>query len=660
MKKYQQLRRCARYGISCDDISLDVITISSWLSADVVPEKSNAIVGAVTTGYECLPPSCDGLTGPDDHGPMIPRLIDREMASSLVSNTNQVHFTSVLAMENEEMVAMFEALVESGLNVFLSCMSAIFDNALLEFYQNASVRDDKVVSTVQGKLVEISEEVFARTFQLPVEGLIDIHEVPKDLIFDARTEFSLTGEQLSTSCKKREFKIEYRILSDIVAKSITVKAGSFDVVTHERFLLMTAIFGGVSVNWGRLLFKIFKDMATPETRQSRGYAVHICILLKIIPDLDLGDSEEFPPLKILTTKTVGRYIAINDKIVVDSVEGLAGKSRLRENVIDEVSAFYHYFSLRRLAVLQSLNKDIAAKEENVLTWEEIDSVQVALQRKVYILVKYREMLLRKFLESYRANFSPVQPWSVMELQIIDLLSVAHSTAVKHLLMQKQELELQWTRPCCSMLFESTFDHGFYIPRNHKIIISTYWIRLLRRIGDVWVVEDGYDRWVHEDETPVSQPSVQLPQRSSLESLAPICLFFPPVQCLSASTLLVNTLDMDERLATLRSEKLDFRAQTQENYDNISSQLGELFAYINRGNDKKGEGSSSRRPQPPPDDQNRPSGGNANRGGGGGGSGGSGRRDDRKDSSTKKGSGCSGTGGPYKNNAEWWLYGKNQF
>ncbi|KZV47931.1 hypothetical protein F511_20539 [Dorcoceras hygrometricum] len=151
------------------------------------------------------------------------------MASSLVSNTNQVHFASVLAMDNSEMVAMFEALVASGLNGFLG---------------------------FQGKMVEISEEVFARTFQLPVEGLIDIHEVPKELIFYARTEFSLTGEQLSTSCKKRELKIEYRLLSDIVAKSITVKAGSFDVVTHERFLLMTAIFGGVSVNWGRLLFKI--------------------------------------------------------------------------------------------------------------------------------------------------------------------------------------------------------------------------------------------------------------------------------------------------------------------------------------------------------------------------------------------------------------------
>ncbi|KZV28080.1 hypothetical protein F511_31928 [Dorcoceras hygrometricum] len=41
------------------------------LSRCVVPEKSNAIIGVVTTGFECLPPSCDGLTGSEDHGPMI-------------------------------------------------------------------------------------------------------------------------------------------------------------------------------------------------------------------------------------------------------------------------------------------------------------------------------------------------------------------------------------------------------------------------------------------------------------------------------------------------------------------------------------------------------------------------------------------------------------
>ncbi|KZV35508.1 serine/threonine-protein kinase ATM [Dorcoceras hygrometricum] len=37
----------------------------------VVPEKSNAIIGVVTTGFECLPPSYDGLTGSEYHGPMI-------------------------------------------------------------------------------------------------------------------------------------------------------------------------------------------------------------------------------------------------------------------------------------------------------------------------------------------------------------------------------------------------------------------------------------------------------------------------------------------------------------------------------------------------------------------------------------------------------------
>ncbi|KZV29185.1 hypothetical protein F511_36485 [Dorcoceras hygrometricum] len=178
-------------------------------------------------------------------------------------------------MENSEMVAMFEALVASGLNGFLGCMSHIYETSLINIYQNASVREDKVVSTVQGKLVEISEEVFARTFQLRVEGLIDINE--------ARTEFSFTGEKLSTSCKKRELKIEYRLLSDIVAKSITVKTVPFNAVTHERFLLMTAIFGGVSVNWGRLLFKIFKDMVTPETRQDRGCGNKRTLKVKATP-----------------------------------------------------------------------------------------------------------------------------------------------------------------------------------------------------------------------------------------------------------------------------------------------------------------------------------------------------------------------------------------
>ncbi|KZV15688.1 U-box domain-containing protein 50 [Dorcoceras hygrometricum] len=41
---FQQMRRDARYGMSCDDISLDVITISSWLSADEAKRERLCVV----------------------------------------------------------------------------------------------------------------------------------------------------------------------------------------------------------------------------------------------------------------------------------------------------------------------------------------------------------------------------------------------------------------------------------------------------------------------------------------------------------------------------------------------------------------------------------------------------------------------------------------
>ncbi|KZV52829.1 hypothetical protein F511_38011 [Dorcoceras hygrometricum] len=230
------------------------------------------------------------------------------MASSLINNAIQVYFDSVLGMEHEGMVAMFESLMLFGLNGFLGCSSAIYEAALgmehegmvamfeslllfglsgflgcsstiyeaalVEFFNNAFVRDGKVVSIVQGKPVAISEELFAGTFELPLEGLTDLHEVPKDLVFEARNTFSYDGKLLSTSCKKREMTFEFRLLNDILAKPVTVKAGSFDAVTHERFLMMSTIHGGVQ----------------------------ICILLKNAPDLELAVEKPAEKKKAVSKK----------------------------------------------------------------------------------------------------------------------------------------------------------------------------------------------------------------------------------------------------------------------------------------------------------------------------------------------------------------------
>ncbi|KZV21093.1 patatin-like protein 2 [Dorcoceras hygrometricum] len=241
------------------------------------------------------------------------------MASYLFINTVHVCFESVLAMDNAGMVAMFESLVDTGLKGFLGCPAVIHEADLLEFFANGSVRDGVVVSTVNGVTVEISEQLFAETFELPVEGLTDLSEIHKDLVFDARSIVSLSGESVSMFGKNKELAIEFRLICEILAKTISVKAGSFDAITQEKFLMMATITCGVRINWNRLLFNIFKDMVTPGSRKAKGNAIQISLLLENFPNLELGESSEFPYSKVLTEKTVHRYIVLNDKVGMEVV-----------------------------------------------------------------------------------------------------------------------------------------------------------------------------------------------------------------------------------------------------------------------------------------------------------------------------------------------------
>ncbi|KZV49622.1 protein CHROMATIN REMODELING 8 [Dorcoceras hygrometricum] len=190
-------------------------------------------------------------------------------------------------MDDPGMVSMFQSLMASGLEGFLGCPAVIYEASLVEFFENASVRDGVVVSTVHGVTVEISKQLFAETFELPVE--------------------------VSTSGKKK-MKIEFRLLCDILAKMISVKAGSFDALTMEKFLMLTVIICEVKINWNRVLFNILKDMVTAGSRQAKGYAIQISLLLENISNLELEESSEFPSSKLLTEKTVHRYVVLNDKV----------------------------------------------------------------------------------------------------------------------------------------------------------------------------------------------------------------------------------------------------------------------------------------------------------------------------------------------------------
>ncbi|KZV29190.1 BAG family molecular chaperone regulator 8, chloroplastic-like [Dorcoceras hygrometricum] len=214
--------------------------------------------------------------------------------------------------------------------------------------------------------------------------------------------------------------------------------------------------------------------------------------------------------------------------------------QLRDKVLDEISSFFLSFILRKLVVLESV-KAIAAKEEQVLTWEETDSVQIALQRRLYIVAKYREMLLRKFLEAHRQNFRSGKPSTSIDLQIIDLLSNSHQISLEKLLKQKRAHGLEWQRPCCAKLFEGEHvDCGAIIDRSNTNTRSICWSRHMIKINGLWTPIWGPDWWYCMCHPSYYRKKQLVSQRVFVSSLAPICVFIEPSQDLGFPPPMVKT------------------------------------------------------------------------------------------------------------------------
>ncbi|KZV25915.1 hypothetical protein F511_28594 [Dorcoceras hygrometricum] len=303
------------------------------------------------------------------------------MASSLYSTAQHVDFESVLGMDDPDMVSMFEALMASGLRGFLGCPAIVYEDALIDFFENASVRSGVVISTVGGQLVEISEKLFTETFELPIDGLGDLSEMPKDAVFDARSIVSLSGEPISLSGRKNQMKMPFRLLCDIVAKAISVKAGSFNAITVEKFSLMTVVVCGVKMNWAKFLFGVLKKMVTAGLKQAKGFAIQISVLLATFPSVELGESSEFPASKILSKKTVLRFVSINDRDGAEEVTGAAkkkavSKKRPAADVEAAVPKKKRTSKKKSISSISSLEK-VAVAEEAVPIQQVLDETRAA-------------------------------------------------------------------------------------------------------------------------------------------------------------------------------------------------------------------------------------------------------------------------------------------
>ncbi|KZV30782.1 hypothetical protein F511_37879 [Dorcoceras hygrometricum] len=86
------------------------------------------------------------------------------------------------------------------------------------------------------------------------------------------------------------------------------KAGSKSSVQNQQRC------GSKKVNWSKILFGVLKEMVDKTLKKSKGFVAQICVLLKGDPTVTMGESTTFPPLKILSAKTVKTCIATNETI----------------------------------------------------------------------------------------------------------------------------------------------------------------------------------------------------------------------------------------------------------------------------------------------------------------------------------------------------------
>ncbi|KZV39878.1 hypothetical protein F511_18682 [Dorcoceras hygrometricum] len=178
------------------------------------------------------------------------------MVASFSINTLQVDFESVLAMEHSGMVGMFKTLETTGLKGFLTATGSVYEASVGDFFANA-------------KEIGPIEEMFAKAFGFPTKGMVGFLDIPKETMTEMRSRLSGSDVPFRAPSKKKEMKMEYCLLHDIVAKEVC----AFDMVTCEKFDLMVAISVGLKADLGESVKlhpqKVLTDFAKKRRTQRR-------------------------------------------------------------------------------------------------------------------------------------------------------------------------------------------------------------------------------------------------------------------------------------------------------------------------------------------------------------------------------------------------------
>ncbi|KZV25025.1 hypothetical protein F511_44908 [Dorcoceras hygrometricum] len=203
--------------------------------------------------------------------------------------------------------------------------------------------------------------------------------------------------------------------------------------------------------------------------------------------------------------------------------------QVRDRLMQAVVDFFASFSLNSMPDMDSL-KELKEKERLMLAWAETNTLAIAVRRQLYVLTKYRELLLRTVLESYQRYLTPALPWSAMAVQVANLLSVAHSNSIEELKAQQQELNIELVQSHSSLPAMDYTDSGdVRLAHFYSITNSSCWVRPVFLMNEVWTPVQGPEFWSSSCNLSLFLDNLQMPGPAIQEIFLPHISFVEPDQ-----------------------------------------------------------------------------------------------------------------------------------
>ncbi|KZV42287.1 hypothetical protein F511_43523 [Dorcoceras hygrometricum] len=203
--------------------------------------------------------------------------------------------------------------------------------------------------------------------------------------------------------------------------------------------------------------------------------------------------------------------------------------QVRDHLMQAVVDFFASFSLNSMPDMDSL-AELKEKERLMLAWAETNTLAIAVRRQLYVLAKYRELLLRTMLESYQRYLTSALPGNSMAVQVANLLSVAHSNSIDELRALQQELNIESVQSHSSLpAMDYTDSGGVHLAHFYSIANSSCWVRPVILIDGIWTPVQGPEFLSNSCNLSLFLDNLQMPRPAIQKLFDPLNSFIAPDQ-----------------------------------------------------------------------------------------------------------------------------------